>query len=56
MGRLKNTFKKCIKNVSNYMNANIYSNLETSSGQSFNLYLIFVPFFNTSVNWTSAAA
>jgi len=39
------TFKK----VNNCLNANIYSYLETSGGQSFNLHLN-VPFFNTKVN------
>ncbi len=38
------------------MNINIYSYLETSGGQSSNLYLNVVPFFNTSVNWISVAA
>jgi hypothetical protein len=33
------------KNVINYLNTNIYSNLETSSGQSSNLYLKVVHFF-----------
>jgi len=38
------------KNVDNSLNTNIYSYLETSGGQSFNLYLNVVHFFNTSVN------
>ncbi len=38
------------KNVNNYLNTNIYSYLEASSGQSSNLYLNVVHFFNTSVN------
>jgi len=29
----------CFKNVNNCLNTNIYSYLETSGGQSFNLYL-----------------
>ncbi len=33
-----------------------YAYLETSSGQSSNLYLNVVHFFNTSVNYTSVAA
>ncbi len=39
-----------LKNVNNYLNSNIYSYLETSGGQSSNLYLNVVQFFNTSVN------
>jgi hypothetical protein len=39
-----------LKNVNNCLNTNIYSYLETSGGQSSNLYLNFVHFFNTSVN------
>ncbi len=39
-----------LKNVNNCLNTNIYSYLETSGGQSFNLYLNFFYFFNTSVN------
>jgi hypothetical protein len=39
-----------LKNVNSYLNTNIYSYLETSSGQSSNLYLFVVHFFNTSVN------
>jgi hypothetical protein len=39
-----------LKNVNNCLNANIYSYLETSGGQSFNPYLNAVHFFNTSVN------
>ena len=38
------------------MNINIYSYLETSGGQSSNLHLNVVHFFNTSVNYTSVAA
>ena len=40
--------EQCAKN--NYLNTNIYSSLETSGGQSSNLYLNVVHFFNTSVN------
>ncbi len=39
-----------LKNVNNCLNANIYSYLETSDGQSFNIYLNAVHFFNTIVN------
>jgi hypothetical protein len=39
-----------LKNESNGLNINIYSYLETSGGQSFNLYLNIVHFFNTSGN------
>jgi hypothetical protein len=39
-----------LKNVNNNLNTNIYSSLETSGGQSSNLYLNVVHFFNTSVN------
>ncbi len=45
-----------LKNVNNCLKTNIYFYLETSGGQSFNLYLNVVHFFNTSVNWTSVAA
>jgi hypothetical protein len=38
------------KNVSNSLNANIYSYLETTGGKSSNLYLNVVHFFNSSVN------
>ncbi len=41
------------KNVNNPVNTNIYSYLETSVGQSSNLCLNAVRFFNTSVNQTS---
>ncbi len=39
-----------LKNVNNYKNTNIYSNLETSGGLSSNIYLNVVHFYNTSVN------
>ncbi len=39
-----------LKSVNNCLNANIYSYLETSGGQSSNLYLNVVHFFNTTVN------
>ncbi len=38
------------KNVNNCLNTNIYSFLEASAGQSSNLYLNVVHFFNTSAN------
>ncbi len=38
------------KNVSNCLNTNIYSYLETSVGQSSNLYLNVVHFFKMNVN------
>ncbi len=39
-----------LKNVNNCLNTMIYSYLETSGGQSSNVYLNVVHFFNTSVN------
>jgi hypothetical protein len=45
-----------LENVNNYLNTNIYSYLETSGGQSSNLYLNVVHIFDTSVNSTSVAA
>ncbi len=45
-----------LKIVNNCLNTNIYSYLETYGGQSLNLYLNVVHFFNTSVNLTSVAA
>ncbi len=42
--------QRTFKNVNNNLNANIYSNLETSGGQSSNIYFNLVHFFNTSVN------
>ncbi len=41
--------QRALKNVNNCLNTNIYSYLETSVGQSYNLYLNVVHFFNTSV-------
>ncbi len=38
------------KNVNHCLNTNIYSNLETSRGKSYKIYLNVVPFFNTNVN------
>ena len=42
--------QRTLKIVINCLNKNIYSYLETSGGQSCNLYLNAVHFFNTSVN------
>jgi hypothetical protein len=42
--------QRALKNVSNCLNTNIYSYLETSGGKSYKLYLNVVHFFNTSVN------
>jgi hypothetical protein len=42
-----------LKNVNNCWNTNISFYLETSSGQSYNLFLNVVHFFNTSVNYSS---
>jgi len=39
-----------LKNVNNGLSARIFSYLETSGGQSSNLYLNVVHFFHTSVN------
>ncbi len=39
-----------LKNVNNCFDTNIYSYLKTSGGQSSNLYLNVVHFYNTSVN------
>ncbi len=41
---------RALKNVNNHLNICIYSYLETSGGQSSNLYLNVVHFFNASVN------
>ncbi len=45
-----------LKDVNNCLNTNIYSYFETSDGESQNLYLNVVHFFNTSINQTSVAA
>jgi hypothetical protein len=39
--------QRVLKIVNNCFNTNIYSYLETSGGQSYNLYLNVVHFFNT---------
>ncbi len=48
--------QRALKSVNNCLNTNIYSYLETSGGQSSNIYLNVVQYFNTSVNLTSVAA
>jgi len=42
--------QRTLENVNNYLNTNIYSYLQTSGGQSSNLYLKAVHVFSTSVN------
>jgi hypothetical protein len=42
--------QRTLKNVNNYLITNIYSYSETSGGQSSNLYIYVVHFFNTRVN------
>jgi hypothetical protein len=42
--------QRALKNVNKHLNTNIYTYLETSGGQSSNLYLNAVHFFNTSIN------
>jgi hypothetical protein len=42
--------ERTLRNVNNYLNTNIYSYIEASGGQSSNIYLKVVYFFNTSVN------
>jgi hypothetical protein len=41
--------QRALENVNNNLNTNIYPYLETSGGQSSNLSLNFVHFFNASV-------
>ncbi len=38
-----------LKNVNNYLNTNFYPYIETSGGQSSDLYLNAVHFYNTRV-------
>ncbi len=47
--------QRSLKSVSNDLNTNIYSYLDTYDGQSSNLNLNIVHFFNTSVNKISVA-
>jgi hypothetical protein len=42
--------QRALKNVNNCLNTNIYSYLERSGGQSYNLYLNGDHFFNTSAD------
>ncbi len=39
-----------LENVNSCLNTNIYSNFETSGGQSSNLYVNVVHFFDTRAN------
>ncbi len=57
MEQFKN-FKETLtlEKMKNCFNTDIYSYLETSAGQSSNLYLSVVHYFNTSLNQTSVAA
>ncbi len=48
-GKITTIEQYFFKNVSNYLNTNIYYYLETSGDQSSNLYLNVVHFFNTRV-------
>ncbi len=45
-----------LKNINCCLNINNYSYLDTYGGQSPNLYLNVVHFFNASVNYKSVAA
>jgi hypothetical protein len=42
--------QRTLKNVNTYLNTNVYSYLETYGGQSSNLYINVVHFFNAKVN------
>jgi hypothetical protein len=42
--------QSALENVNSCLNTNIYSNLEASDGQNYNLYLNVIHFFNTSVH------
>jgi len=42
--------QRALKIVNNCLNTNFYSYLETSGGQSYDLYLNVVHFMNTSLN------
>ncbi len=50
--------QRTFKNVNKYLNTNIYSYLDTFGGQSSNLYLNVVHFFNTRLarekHWLNA--
>jgi hypothetical protein len=41
--------QRVLRNINSFLNINTYSYLETSGGQSYNLYLNVVHFFNASV-------
>ncbi len=50
MNVLKIPFEQhALKKLNNFWNTNIYSYSEISGGQSYNVYLIIVNFFNASV-------
>jgi hypothetical protein len=49
---IKRAIQGTLKNVSNYLNTNIYADLETSGGRSSDLYLNVVHFLNTSAKYT----
>ncbi len=51
----KNVEQHALKNENYHLNMNIYSYLETSGGQSSNLYLNVVHLFNTGVNGRESA-
>jgi hypothetical protein len=55
-GRLGTMEQRAFKNVNNCLNTSIYTYFETSGGQSYNIFLDVVHFFNNSVIWTSVAA
>jgi hypothetical protein len=42
--------QRTLKNANNYLKTNFHSYLETSGGQSTDIYLNVVHFFNTSAN------
>ncbi len=48
--------ERALKNVNNCLNTNIYSDLETSGGKSYNPYLNVVHFLNTRVDQKTVAA
>jgi len=45
------SFHRILKKKENCLNANIYSYLKTSGGQSSNLHLIVVHFSTLALNW-----
>ena len=48
--------QRALNNLNYCLNTNIYPYLDISGGQSYNLYLNVVQFFNPGVNKTSVAA